>query len=328
MEETATATAPVTPAPETPKTSAVDALFAIHGKGRAKAAAQAKTTPNAEPQQEAPSPVETAPEKKAEQDSAAKQMALIARESKRLAAEKDAIAKEREQAKADREELERYRAAKARIKTDPLRALKDDFDLEYDGLIRAELARQEEEANPAMREVKALKQAIAEKDRISAEQAVEFAKQRKEALVNQHVSDIRTHIAANAEKYEFLSTYKAERDVFDRIQKVFDETVKYDEQGRIAQFKELTIDEACLQLESEYEESAGALTKLKKMQAKIQKQIEAIAPKTAAKPTKEVEEKPKSASLTNSLNGGSEKARPLTREERKERAFAALHGQH
>lgn len=310
------ATAPTTPAAtpaapaEAPK-SAVDALF---DKSK-----PAKAAANAAPS-EVPPPKESAPPS----DSAAKQMALIARESKRLAAEKSAWAKDRETQKSALDELKSLKALQEEIKTNPVKALKG-LGMDYQKLVEAELARQEEEANPTIRKVRELEHKIAEKERIEAEQATKYAEAQQERLVADHVGQIRTHIAANAEKYEFLQTYKAEKDVFARIKEVFEASVQRDAEGRISSFKELTIEEACDQLEAEYEEAGSTMAQLKKMQAKIAKQIEAAAPKSTTKPTN-AEPKAKSVTLTNALSGGSEKPRALTKEERRDRAYAALHG--
>ena len=306
MEQTTqTEAAPVVAAKPVVKGGAVDALFA-------------KPDPKLGAAPEAiPPKVEAAP------DSAAKQLALIARENKRLAAEREAFEQERGKFKERLTTAEKLEALQKQIKENPLKVLKE-FGMDYAQLVQAELARQEEEANPTMRKVRELEHRLSEKEKAEAEANVRYKQQQQQLLVDKHVSDIRTHIAGNADKYEFLSTYKAEQDVFARIKEVFDKSVKYDAQGRIEAFKELTIEEACDQLEAEYEESATALTKLKKIQAKVSPKPETkAAPKT--KPAA-VEDKLAPVSLNNSLNGSGKPA-PLTKAERRDRAFAALHGQ-
>lgn len=303
---------PKSTAESQPKVSAVDALFADKKSsiGQIKPESEKKETVAVTDKQ----------------DSAAKQLALIARESKRLAAEKQAFIEELEKTKTELQELKELRewkkARQDRIKSDPLHALKDEG-LDYNELIRAELQRQQEEADPTLKKVRELEHKLSEKERIEAENQVKYAEQQQQRYIDQHVADIRAHIAANQEKFEFLSTYKAEKDVFAKIKEVFDASVKKDAQGRIKEFKELTIEEACGLVEAEFEESASALTKLKKIQSKFIKQEQKSQPIQ-----QETKEKPKSSTLTNALSGSSEKPRALTKAERVERAFAALHSQH
>lgn len=109
-------------------------------------------------------------------------------------------------------------------------------------------------------------------------------------------------------------------DVFQKIKEVFDASTKYNKAGELISFKELTIPEACDILEDEYEQSAMALTKLKKIQNKI-------VPKTK-EPEKTYEPvKTKSKTLSNSLTNEAVSRNQLSRSERTDRAFAALHNQ-
>lgn len=302
---------PVVSAPaESPKAGAVEALFA---EKKAAKPAEVSIPEKQEPVVEKES---------AKSDSIAKQLALIARESKKLAEEKKSFLSEREKQKAAIDRAKALDELEGLLKTNPLAALKK-HGLDYEELIKIELQRQAEEADPTLRKVRELEHKLSEKERIEAENQVKYAAAQQQRYIDQHVSDIRTHIAANADKYEFLNTYRAEKDVFAKIKEVFDKSVKKDAEGRIKEFKELTIEEACDLVEGEFEESAANLLKLKKIQNKFSKQ------KEDAQPSKqETKEKPKSVSLNNSLSGSSEKPRPLTKAERAERAFAALHGSH
>jgi len=313
VEQTTNTLNPQLEVKESAKSVAVGELF----DKKAKAAAP-KTDVGQTAQADTPHP---SPEKAP--DSAAKQMALIAREAKRIAAEKEALRSEREAQKEQQAEYQRLKALHNKIKEDPFSALSD-LGMDFDGLVKAVLNKREEDANPVIKKVRELEHKLSEKEKIEAEQAVKLAESHQRQLVAEHVGKIRTHIASNPEKYEFLSTYKAEQEVFDKIKEVFDASVKKDDQGRITSFKELTVEEACDMLESEYEESATQMAQIKKLQAKFAKEFGKSAAPTKEAPTK-VESKAKSATLTNSMAGG-EKPRPLTREERRERAFAALHG--
>lgn len=306
-----------TPAPtEAPKTSAVDALFADK-KSASKLNSDKLQPPPSDATPPAPKEVSL------KQDSVAKQMALIARETKRLTSEKESMLADRERIKSLEDKAKAIEEFEELVKTNPLAALKS-RGLDYNELIKAELQRQSEEADPTLRKVRELEHKLSEKERIEAENQVRFAEAQQQRYIDEHVSNIRAHIASNSEKYEFLSTYKAEKDVFSKIKEVFDASVKRDAQGRIKEFKELTIEEACDLVEGEFEDSASALTKLKKIQNKFAKQSESFASVSRS----ETKEKPKSATLTNALTSASEKPRALTRAERAERAFAALHGQH
>lgn len=185
--ETVNATPTTEPAPTEQKVSAVDELF------------EAKTAPA---------------------DSASKQLALIARENKRLAAEKVALKAERESTKSQLTELETLRALKAEIESNPLKALSG-FGLSYEKLIESELSRQAEEKDPTIRRVKELEAKLVEKDRIEADKALAQAKQTQELAINSHVNSIKNHIIANVDKYEFLNTYNAARRCIPENQRSF-----------------------------------------------------------------------------------------------------------
>lgn len=316
-------------APETHKPSAVDALFA-----------EAKAKPSAMSAEAAPS-TQSPLVPKAPADSHAKQLALIAREQKKLAAESASAKKRDSEIQAWREKAEKYDAEGEQWKNDPIGVLKA-RNLDYNRLVEIELQRQSEESDPSLRRVRELEEKLSAKDKREAELEAEKAESAKTAAVNEFVGTVRAHIAANKEKYEFLGAYKAEQDVFDHIKTEFDKSCVWDDgttgpraagapKANLVDFKEMSIDEACQVLEAGYDESSTTLASLTKMQAKIAKQIQAATTKSAPTSTNAPLNIPKSTSstLTNSAaSGGSEKApRQLTKEERADRAWRAVHGE-
>lgn len=299
---------PATPAPASPVDATakaapakVDALF---DKAKAAAADPAKPA-------EAPKPVE---------DSRAKHFALLAKEQRRVAEEKAALAKDRASHTARLAAADQLENLKKELADNPVKALRD-LGLDYDKLVKAEMQRQDEESNPTMRKVRELEQQLAERGRKEKEDAARYAQMQHQRLVDEHVGKIREHIAANLDKYEFLSTYKAEEDVFARIKKTFDDSLVKDKDGRITAFKELTVAEACDELEAEYDESVQAIVKLKKVQARLAPPAKTNDKKEAPAAT------PKQKSVT--LNNAADPSTPhqMSREERRERAWRALHGE-
>lgn len=316
-------------APETHKPSAVDALFA-----------ESKAKPSAISAEAAPSGESPSSPKAPAADSHAKQLALIAREQKKLAAEQATAKKRDAEIQSWREKAEKYDAEGEQWKKDPVGVLKA-RNLDYNRLVEIELQRQSEEADPSLRRVRELEEKLSAKDKREAELEAQNAEAAKNAAVKEFVGNVATHLSQNAEKYEFLNAYKGAQDVFDHIKAEFDKSCVWDDgttgprpegapKANLVDFKEMSIDEACQVLEAQYDESSTPLASLKKMQAKIAKQIEA-ATKSAPSSTKAPLSVPKSSSstLTNSAaSGGSEKApRQLTKEERAERAWRAVHGE-
>ena len=255
--------------------------------------------------------VEAKPEVK--KDNTAKQMAMIAREQKRIAAEKAELQKEREAAKQAQSELSKWQSLQTKIKENPLAVL-NELGMDYNKLIEAELQRQAEEADPTKRKIREIEQQLSAEREAKKQLEIQREKDNALSLKRQYVSNIKNFIDQNGEQYELLKVNGAETDVFDKMQDLY-----------LKGNKKITVSEVCDLLEKEFEEATLPLKNIKKIQKLFanatpaeQKEIIQIldkqTPKTKSKST-----------LSNS------QTQPMTsnnvsKEERRERAWAALYG--
>lgn len=268
-------------------------------------------------------PVE-APKPEGTQEREARRIAFLKRETERVAAERVALAEKAKKQETDfgdlRKNAEEYKAIKELLGKNPLQALTK-LGLDYDSLIKSEIERQELESNPAVKEIRELKARLAAEEQQRKDAELGTVKVAHQRQIDNAVREIQGVIEGNVEKYEFLKTAGAAKDVFQRIYDVFSETTKRDSQGRVIQpGKTLTAQEACDILESEYEESWKSIAGLKKVAAFFQSKPQ----EKPVQSTRNKLEEPRSPILSNSNTSGPVQVTRLTKKEKSARAFEAM----
>lgn len=312
--------ADTTPAVEAPKAKTAVTPDAATGTSIPDASAKAL-------EGSTPSP----PTKPAEaQERDARRIAILKKETERVASERSAFEASRKQQETEVGDLRKQAAELAEIRgllaKNPLQALTR-LGLDYESLISSELERQELDSNPAVKEVRELKARLADEEKQRRDAELRSSQVQHQRLVDTHVGRIQAHIDGDADKYEFLKTAGAARDVFGRIKEVFDASIKKDAQGNIVDFKELSVADACDLLESEYEESWKSIAGLKKVGAFFNSQsAQPSAPdKNKNNDTKNKGERDaKSPVLSNSNTSGPVQTTRLTKKEKASRAFEAM----
>lgn len=271
-----------------------------------------------------------APAPKPPEEREARRAALLKKEAERVASQRAEFEASRKQQETEVGDLRKQAAELAEIRgmlaKNPLQALTR-LGLDYDSLITSELERQELDSNPAVKEVRELKARLADEEKQRKDAELRSSQVQHQRLVDTHVARIQAHIDSDADKYEFLKTAGAAKDVFGRIKEVFDASIKKDAQGNIVDFKELTVPEACDLLESEYEESWKSIAGLKKVGAFFNSQS---APPSAPDKNKNNDTKnkgerdAKSPVLSNSNTSGPVQTTRLSKKEKSARAFEAM----
>lgn len=299
-------------------TSGGVALTVEHPKG---------VIPNQEREGSTPSPA-TKPAAEVQQEREARRIALLKKETERVASDRAAFeAKQKHQETeigALRKDSTEYRELRELAAKDPLAAIQR-LNVDYDKLIQFALEKQDLESNPAIKEVRELKALLAAEEKKRSDAELNNVRGQHQRQIDNAVREIQTAIDGDPEKYEFLKTAGAAKDVFQRIYDVFTQTTKRDAQGRVVQVgRTLTTQEACDLLEAEYEESWKSIAGLKKVGAFFQSQ-QASPDKNKNNDTKNKGERDaKSPVLSNSNTSGPVQATRLTKKEKSARAFEAM----
>lgn len=247
--------------------------------------------------------------KETQADPMASKFAALARQQKAIRDKERAVQAEKQAYLAEKEtlskELAELKAWKAKLRQEPLSVLSEEG-VSYDQLTNLMLNQpsgSDLEIQKLSREIEALK-AARESDQTQSKQAQD---DKRQEAVKQIENEVTLLIDGN-EAFETIQSMNAQKAVVELIERTFDD------ESRL-----LTVEEAANEVEEYLVEQAMALTKLKKIQSKMNP-----AP---AEPALEQSQTPQKPQQTTLSNRSTTSTRPLTAKERRERAIAAFKGQ-
>jgi hypothetical protein len=152
----------------------------------------------------------------------------------------------------------------------------------------------------AQEELKSWKQQQEDQRRLEAEEAAKRADQENKKAFDDFRADVQNHVTQNSDKYEYCSLFDGHEVVVELVKQHYATTQKV-----------LSKDEACELAEKYFEGLVDKATATKKYTAKVQPQPKADNKQPTPAPSR---------TLTNQLTPSTPAPRPLTREERIERA--------
>lgn len=271
------------------------------------------TQPDTSESVSAEKPAETAPKA----DPLLPQYANLARKEKALRAKvqaQESAAKAREVALIAREEAIKAKEAeyqsnyisKSRLKTDPLSVLTEEG-VSYEELTNAILRPPSQQDPRVMREIESLKAEVREakeaQNRVNQQAAAQQKQAYEDALIQ--IRNEAKQLVATDPNFEAIKENRSVNDVVDLIKKTFQEDKVL-----------LSVEEAAKEVEEYLVEKAIRLSKINKIQSKLQETRQKAVPQTQVP----VKQQQTMKTLTNAVNA----SKPMSV---RERAIAAFKGE-